>query len=66
MTEQHVEIREATVVDDALVEAMARLVPQLSNSNLAPDEAALSAIVESDTSILLLAEIGRASCRERV
>ena len=60
MTEQHVEIREATVVDDALVEAMARLVPQLSNSNLAPDEATLSAIVESDTSILLLAEEGGA------
>ncbi len=56
MTEQRVEIREATEVDDALVAAMARLIPQLSSSNPAPDRVALSVIVESDSSILLLAE----------
>ena len=56
MDERLLEIREATEVDDALVAAMARLVPQLSSSNPAPDAAALSAIVASDASVLLLAE----------
>lgn len=50
-----VEVREATVVDDALVDAMARLVPQLSSSNPPPDAAALEAIVSSDASVLLVA-----------
>ncbi|HBL07592.1 MAG TPA: GNAT family N-acetyltransferase [Acidimicrobiaceae bacterium] len=56
MDERLLEIREATEVDDALVAAMARLVPQLSTSNPPPDAAALSAIVASDASVLLLAE----------
>ncbi|HIM86103.1 MAG: GNAT family N-acetyltransferase [Acidimicrobiales bacterium] len=56
MDERLLEIREATEVDDALVAAMARLVPQLSSSNPPPDAAALSAIVASDASVLLLAE----------
>ena len=56
MDERLLEIREATEVDDALVAAMARLVPQLSTSIPAPDAAALSAIVASDASVLLLAE----------
>ena len=56
MDERLLEIREATEVDDALVAAMARLVPQLSASITAPDAAALSAIVASDASVLLLAE----------
>ena len=56
MDERLLEIREATEVDDALVAAMARLVPQLSSSNPPPDVAALSAIVASDASVLLLAE----------
>ena len=56
MDERLLEIREATEVDDALVAAMARLVPQLSASIPAPDAAALSAIVASDASVLLLAE----------
>ncbi len=51
-----IEIREATEVDDALVEAMARLVPQLSNSNPAPDRGELCALVDSGASILLVAE----------
>jgi ribosomal protein S18 acetylase RimI-like enzyme len=56
MDERLLEIREATEVDDALVAAMARLVPQLSTSHPPPDAAALSAIVASDASVLLLAE----------
>ena len=50
-----VEVREATEVDGALVGAMARLIPQLSNSNPPPDAVALEAIVSSDASVLLLA-----------
>ena len=50
-----VEVREATEVDDALVAAMARLIPQLSRSNPPPDAGALDAIVSSDASILLVA-----------
>ncbi|MBR11657.1 MAG: GNAT family N-acetyltransferase [Acidimicrobiaceae bacterium] len=49
-------VSEATEVDDALVAAMARLIPQLSNSNPPPDAAALAAIVASEASILLIAE----------
>ena len=50
-----IEITEATVVDDDLVGAMARLVPQLSNSGSPPDAEALEAIVASDSSVLLIA-----------
>ena len=50
-----IQVREATTVDDALVDAMARLIPQLSSSNPPPDVEALEAIVSSESSILLLA-----------
>ena len=50
-----IEITEATVVDDDLVGAMARLVPQLSSSGSPPDAEALEAIVASDSSVLLIA-----------
>ena len=50
-----IEITEATVVDDDLVGAMARLVPQLSNSGSPPDAETLEAIVASDSSVLLIA-----------
>ena len=50
-----IEITEATVVEDDLVDAMARLVPQLSNSGSPPDAEALEAIVASDSSVLLIA-----------
>ena len=43
------------MVDDDLVVAMARLVPQLSNSGSPPDAEALEAIVASDSSVLLIA-----------
>ncbi|MGI9606954.1 MAG: GNAT family N-acetyltransferase [Acidimicrobiales bacterium] len=48
-------ITEATVVDDELVEAFARLIPQLSRSNPAPGYDMLTAIVNSEASVLLLA-----------
>ena len=50
-----IEITEATVVDDDLVGAMARLVPQLSSSGSPPDVEDLEAIVASDSSVLLIA-----------
>ena len=43
------------MVDDDLVGAMARLVPQLSSSGSPPDVEALEAIVASDSSVLLIA-----------
>lgn len=48
-------IETCTTVDDDLVTAMARLVPQLSASAPAPDGAALASIVGSDACHLLLA-----------
>lgn len=50
-----VEIYEADEVDDELVEAMARLVPQLSGANPPPCAAALGEIVDSDAARLLIA-----------
>jgi len=49
-------IREVVEVDDRLVSAMARLIPQLSSSSPPPDAGALAAIVDSVVSILLVAE----------
>ena len=48
-------VEEATVVSEELVEAMRRLVPQLSRSSPPPDAAALQQIVDSDASILFVA-----------
>jgi len=50
-----VEIYEATEVTTELVEAMARLVPQLSRSNPPPSASALQEIVDSDAVTLLIA-----------
>lgn len=50
-----IEIHEATAVDDELIEAFARLIPQLSRSNPAPDADALGAIVGSEASTVLIA-----------
>ena len=49
-------VREVTEVEDVMVAAMARLIPQLSNSGPLPDADALEAIVGSEASILLVAE----------
>ncbi len=51
----HIEVSEAAVVDDDLVAAFARLIPQLSSSNPPPDAAALQAIVDARDTFLLLA-----------
>ncbi len=48
-------ISEATTVDDELVAAFAKLIPQLSRSNPAPDAQTLQAIVDSEASTLLIA-----------
>ncbi len=51
-------IREVDVVDDALVEAFRRLIPQLSSSNPPPDRETLEAIVGSEASTVLVAADG--------
>ena len=48
-------VSEATSVTPGMVEAFARLVPQLSSSSPAPSAAELEAIVSSPASILLMA-----------
>lgn len=48
-------IARATVVDDELIAAMQRLVPQLSSSASVPGEAELAEIVDSNCSTLLVA-----------
>lgn len=51
----NLEISEAAVVDDELVAAFARLIPQLSSSNPPPDRNALAAIVDDPDVFLFLA-----------
>jgi ribosomal protein S18 acetylase RimI-like enzyme len=50
-----IEIVEATEVTPALVEAFARLIPQLSSSNPPPTAEELEAIVASEATVLLVA-----------
>ena len=50
-----IRVDEARAVDDGLVEAFARLLPQLSRSNRPPSAAELTEIVQSDASRLLVA-----------
>jgi ribosomal protein S18 acetylase RimI-like enzyme len=52
-----VEVAEATSVDDEVVEAFERLIPQLSRSNPPPSRAQLEEIVASPASVLLLARL---------
>ena len=51
------EIEHATAVDDELVDAFARLIPQLSSSSPPPTHDALAAIVESPDAVLFLARL---------
>jgi ribosomal protein S18 acetylase RimI-like enzyme len=53
-----VEIEEVTKVDDELVEAFARLIPQLSSSSPPPTERELAAIVTSRSTALFVARDG--------
>jgi ribosomal protein S18 acetylase RimI-like enzyme len=52
-----VEIEIADTVDDELVEAFARLIPQLSSSSPAPGRTGLEAIVGNPNSALFLATV---------
>jgi ribosomal protein S18 acetylase RimI-like enzyme len=52
-----VRVEAATEVTAELVEAFARLVPQLSSSSPAPGHAELAAIVESPSTTLLVARL---------
>lgn len=51
----NVEIVEAIHVDDALVEAFGRLIPQVSSSNPPPSAGELKAIVDNPDTFLFLA-----------
>ena len=51
-------VSEATAVDLELVEAFARMIPQLSSSSPPPGHAELEAIVESEATLLLVARDG--------
>ncbi len=51
-------VDEARAVDDELVDAFARLIPQLSRSNPPPTREELDAIVRSEASHLLVARDG--------
>lgn len=58
MSSEHaVEIEAATQVDDDLVEAFARLIPQLSSSSPPPGAADLQSIVDCPESSLFIARI---------
>lgn len=50
----------ASTVDDELVAAFERLIPQLSTSSPAPGRAGLEAIVSNSNSVLFLATLGGA------
>lgn len=50
-----VEIVEVTEIDDELIEAVSRLIPQLSSSNPPPSVEALGAIIDSDATTLFVA-----------
>ena len=53
-------VEEAVAVTDELVDAFARLVPQLSSSSPVPREAELAEIVASPATVLLVAREGHA------
>jgi ribosomal protein S18 acetylase RimI-like enzyme len=57
-SEPTVEIVEATFVDDELVAAFARLIPQLSSSSPPPTATQLAELVDSEDTTLFLARIG--------
>jgi len=50
-------VEAATAVDDELVAAFERLIPQLSSSNPPPDREQLAEIVESPATVLLVARL---------
>jgi len=50
-----VKVEEVTVVDDEIVEAFQRLIPQLSSSAALPDADSLRAVVDSEAAHVLVA-----------
>ena len=54
--EVSVSVRAATEVDDGLVEAFSRLIPQLSSSSPPPTAAELLSIIDNPNSVLFIAE----------
>ena len=52
-----IEVQECLAVSDDLLEAMDRLIPQLSSSNPPPDRAQLSEIVASPATVLFVARL---------
>ena len=54
----NVEVHECRAVSDELVEAMRRLIPQLSSSNPPPGRAELEEIVASGATTLFVASLG--------
>ena len=55
--EVSISVRAATEVDDGLVEAFSRLIPQLSSSSPAPTAAELLSIIDNPNSVLFIAEL---------
>jgi ribosomal protein S18 acetylase RimI-like enzyme len=53
-----VEVVPAVTVDDELVTAFERLIPQLSSSSPPPTRAELADIVENNSTVLFLARVG--------
>ncbi|MAL81205.1 MAG: GNAT family N-acetyltransferase [Actinomycetota bacterium] len=52
-----ISVKAATEVDDGLVEAFSRLIPQLSSSSPPPTAAELLSIIDNPNSVLFIAEL---------
>ncbi|MGB0820944.1 MAG: GNAT family N-acetyltransferase [Ilumatobacteraceae bacterium] len=57
VVEVAISVRAATEVDDGLVEAFSRLIPQLSSSSPPPTAAELLSIIDNPNSVLFIAEL---------
>ena len=55
--EVSISVRAATEVDDGLVQAFSRLIPQLSSSSPPPTAAELLSIIDNPNSVLFIAEL---------
>ena len=55
--EVSISVKAATEVDDGLVEAFSRLIPQLSSSSQPPTAAELLSIIDNPNSVLFIAEL---------
>ena len=55
--EVSISVKAATEVDDGLVKAFSRLIPQLSSSSQPPTAAELLSIIDNPNSVLFIAEL---------